>query len=99
MRVRIRPSALADLSDGHAFYEQPQTGIGAVFLESLLADIDSLAPCGGIHRQVHGARRLLAKKFPFAVCYDVVGGVVDVKAVLDCRRDPKWITTKLRAPR
>jgi hypothetical protein len=34
---------LDDLSDGHAFYEQPQTGLGAVFLESLLADIDSLA--------------------------------------------------------
>lgn len=88
-----------DLFDGHAFYEKQQAGLGAYFLDSLFADIDSLALYGGIHRQAHGAYRLLARTFPFAVYYDVLDDTAHVKAVLDCRSDPKWIRAKLRRAR
>lgn len=42
MNVRILPSAQNDLSDGFAFYEKQQSGLGAYFLDSLFSDIDSL---------------------------------------------------------
>lgn len=96
MRVRIRPSAEADLADGFAFYESQQAGLGGYFLDSLFADIDSLPLHGGIHRRIFGAHRLLSRVFPFAVYYDVIDDTAHVKAVLDCRRDPKWIRKKLR---
>lgn len=95
MNVRIRPSAQEDLADGFAFYESQQAGLGTYFLDSLFGDIDTLAQLGGIHRKVHGAHRLLARIFPFAIYYDVIDNTAHVKAVLDCRRDPKWIRQKL----
>ena len=67
MKIQILPSAQEDLSEGFSFYEKQQPGLGAYFLDSLFADIDSLALHGGIHRRVHGAHRLLARTFPFAV--------------------------------
>ena len=96
MNVRIRPSALADLAAGHAFYEKQELGLGGYFLDSLFTDIDSLALYAGIHRRVFGAHRLLGRTFPFAVYYDVIGDTAHVKAVQDCRRDPKSIRARLR---
>jgi hypothetical protein len=43
VKVRILPSAQDDLSEGFAFYEKQQPGLGAYFLDSLFADIESLA--------------------------------------------------------
>jgi len=96
VKVRILPSAQGDLSKGFAFYEKQQQGLGAYFLDSLFADIDSLTLYGGVHRQVHGSYRLLGRVFPFAVYYAINDNTADVKAVLDCRRDPQWIKRQLR---
>lgn len=96
MKVRIRPSAEEDLAEGFAFYESQQAGLGAYFRDSLFSDIDTLAQLGGIHRKAHGAHRLLSRIFPFAVYYDVIDDTAHVKAVLDCRRDPKWIRRRVR---
>jgi plasmid stabilization system protein ParE len=53
-----------------------------------MADIESLRLYAGIHASHFGYQRLLAKRFPFAIYYRVVKDVVQVWAVLDCRRDP-----------
>jgi len=42
MKIRILSSASQDLIDGYRFYEMQAEGIGAYFLDSLYADIDSL---------------------------------------------------------
>ena len=96
MKIEILPSARDDLAEGFVFYEKQQSGLGTYFLDSLFADIDSLAIHAGIHRRVFGAHRLLARTFPFAVYYDVAGNSARIKAVLDCRRDPAWIRRKFR---
>lgn len=73
MQVRIARSAERDLLDGFAFYERQQEGIGAYFLDSLFADVDSLVLYGGIHAKPDGRlHRTLAKRFPFAIYYDLV---------------------------
>jgi plasmid stabilization system protein ParE len=95
MRVHILDDAKADLLDGFKFYEEQSPGLGEYFLDSLFADIDSLQIYGGIHEHTCGYQRLLAKRFPFAVYYRVEKGVVRVRAVLDCRRDPAWIRKRL----
>ena len=96
MKIELLPSAREDLAAGFVFYEKQSPGLGSYFLNSLFADIDSLAIHGGIHRQVFGSHRLLGRTFPFAVYYEIVADTARVKAVLDCRRDPKWIMKKLR---
>lgn len=97
MRVSIVRSAETDLLEGFAFYEAQQAGIGDYFLDSLFADIDALALYGGIHPKPDGRlHRTLAKRFPFAIYYDVQDDAVIVVAVLDCRQNPASITERLR---
>jgi plasmid stabilization system protein ParE len=96
MRLVILPSARNDLAEGFGFYERQQEGLGGYFLESLFSDIDSLRLYAGIHLKVFGNHRLLSKRFPYAIYYAQESGTVFVKAVLDCRRDPKFHRQKLR---
>ena len=96
MRVEITELAEKDIEQGYLFYEQQQSGLGTYFLDALYSDIDSLRFYGGIHLKLWGYRRLLSKRFPFAVYYRVTGGTVLVMAVLDCRRNPSWIRKKLK---
>ena len=97
MQVRIARSAETDLLEGYAFYEQQHAGIGEYFLDSLFADIDALALFAGIHPKPDGRlHRTLAKRFPFAVYYEVRDDIGTVVAVLDCRQNPASITQRLQ---
>ena len=95
MRVRILDPAERDLENGYRFYEKQSPGLGSYFLDSLYSDIDSLAYFGGIHSVVFTFHRLLSKRFPFGVYYEIVEDIVLVTAVLDCRRNPNWIRERL----
>ena len=95
MRVRILAAAEKYLEDGYRFYERQSPGLGSYFLDSLYSDIDSLTYFAGIHRLVFGYHRLLSKRFPFAVYYQIAEDIGVVKAVLDCRRNPSWIRERL----
>jgi plasmid stabilization system protein ParE len=90
MNLRILSSAFNDLADGRDFYERHGEGLGGYFLDSLFSDIDSLALYAGIHRKVFGFHRLLSRRFPYAIYYQVekVDTVV-VLRVLDCRQNPR----------
>ena len=96
MKIRILASVSRDLIEGYRFYEKQAAGIGAYFLDSLYSDIDSLMISAGMH-SVHFGKyhRLLSKRFPFAIYYRIEDQSVLVYAVLDCRRNPAWIRTKL----
>jgi hypothetical protein len=67
MKLRILDSALADLDRGRQFYERQGEGLGAYFLDSLFAEIESLLWYAGIHRKVFGFHRLIARRFPYGV--------------------------------
>ena len=67
MKIKILPSALADLDRGRIFYARQSESIGDYFLDALFSDIDSLELYAGTHMKVFDFHRLLAKRFPFAV--------------------------------
>jgi plasmid stabilization system protein ParE len=96
MKIRILRSALEDLAAGREFYDRQREGVGGYFFDSLFTEIDSLVLYAGIHRMQFGHHRLLAKRFPYAVYYRVVGGEAVVYRVLDCRQDPKLIRHALQ---
>lgn len=97
MKIRVLGAAGRDLIEGYRFYEKQAEGVGTYFLDSLYADIDSLVVSAGIHSLHFGKfHRLLSKRFPFAVYYRVEEQTVLVYAVLDCRRSPAWIRSRLR---
>jgi len=95
MNVKILDEAEQDLRDGFAFYESQQSGLGDYFLNTLFADIDSLKIYAGIHVKIFGHHRMLSSRFPYAVYYTLCEGTVFVAAVLDCRRNPLRMKTRL----
>jgi len=96
VRVQVLDEATADLADGYRFYERQAEGLGEYFLDSLWSDINSLRLYGGVHAVHCGYHRLLSKRFPFAIYYRVEDRMARVRAVLDCRRDPDWISERLK---
>ncbi len=95
MKVKILESATEDLVKGYDFYENLNKGLGNYFLDTLFSDIDSLQLYGGIHQKYFGYRRMLSKRFPFAIYYKVAEDTVIVYAILDCRQNPETIKKKL----
>ena len=96
MKIDILDEAEADLIEGYHFYEAQDAGLGSYFLDSLFSDIDSLLIHAGVHAVVFEYRRCLSKRFPFAVYYSVDGELIFVHGVLDCRRNPTWIRSRLK---
>jgi plasmid stabilization system protein ParE len=95
VKIEILDAAESDLAEGFHFYERQHVGLGWYFLDSLFSDIDSLLLFAGVHQLAFGYYRCLAKRFPFAVYYSIVGNTIQVLAVLDCRRHPSWIRERL----
>src|SRR5665213_2635577 len=96
MQLRILPSAISDLDAGRAFYAPHGDELGDYFLDSLFADIDSLALYPGVHMKLWGFHRMLARRFPYAIYYKVDSNVCTIWRVLDCRRSPRRVRRALR---
>jgi plasmid stabilization system protein ParE len=96
MKIRLLSSAKQDLRDGFNFYEEKESGLGAYFLESLYSDVDSLRIFAGVH-EIHFKKyyRALSKRFPYAIYYTESDNVIEAHAIIDCRRNPVWIKSKL----
>lgn len=96
MQIRLTSAAEHDLQDGFLFYEMQQQTLGSYFLDSVYADIDSLILYAGVHAKPLGRfHRALAKRFPFAIYYEVADQIVTVVAVLDCRQNPGTVKARL----
>jgi len=95
MRVELRAEARDDVAESAAFYDSQRDRLGDYFFECLMADLESLGSQAGIHEVAYGLHRKLCERFPFAIYYLVAESVIDVVAVLDCRRDPEAIARRL----
>ena len=96
MQIRLTGAAEQDLHDGFVFYEMQQQTLGSYFLDSVYADIDSLILYAGVHAKPLGRfHRALAKRFPFAIYYEISDQIVTVVAVLDCRQNPGTVKARL----
>jgi len=89
--VKVLAEVAKDLKDGKDFYDKKEPGVGDYFWDSILADIESLIIYAGIHNKKFGLYRMLAKRFPYAIYYEIKGKVAYVVAVLPMRRNPLWI--------
>jgi hypothetical protein len=94
--VVILKEVAGDLNDGKAFYDEREPGVGDYYWDSLLADIESLVVYAGIHCRVHGLYRMLARRFPYAIYYEIADDVAYVVALLPMRRSPEWVEKRLK---
>ncbi len=98
MKVReviVLKEATEDLEEGQLFYDRKEPGIGDYFFDSLISDLESLRLYAGIHSKRFGFHRMLSKRFPFAIYYEIEKDIAIVVAVLGMRRDPALIRGKL----
>ncbi len=91
MNIRILRSARLTVADGIRFYERQEAGLGAYFFSSIMSDLRSLSIYAGVHQKYNDSYyRMVCTKFPYSIYYQKEGSNVNVYAVLDDRRDPKW---------
>ena len=90
--VRFRSEAAQDVVEAFSWYESQRPGLGAQFeaavdhAVSLLRRLPQAGPV--VHREV---RRILLRRFPYAVYYLLNQDVIDVLAVMHMHRDPsRW---------
>lgn len=95
MNVELRDEARDDLVDGAVFYGKQSNGLDEYFLKCLREDVEKLKSTGGIHEKYDGFHRSLSERFPYAIYYLISEELVDVVAILDCRRDPETINARL----
>ena len=91
-RARFHPEAEAELLAAAEFYEVQAPGLGLDLLEELERVVARAveAPAVGAP-YVAGTRRLLARRFPYAVVYrERPGEPVEVVAVAHLRRRPYY---------
>ena len=94
--VVVLAEVAGDLNEGRAFYDRQEPGVGDYFWDSLVTDIESLMIYAGIHTRKHGVYRMLARRFPYGIYYEIADDVAYIVAVLPMRRSPAWIQRKLR---
>ena len=85
--VRLTALAEFDLVEAQDFYAPH----GAWVLAHFMGGLCGLARTAGIHPLHFGHHRMGVPHFPFSVYYDIVGGDVLVKAVLDDHFGPERI--------
>jgi hypothetical protein len=72
--VRFRPEAAADVRAGHAWYDSQRVGLGAKFEAALDADLVLLRqPPSAFPVVSANLRRVLLRRFPYAVYFRIVG--------------------------
>lgn len=86
-RVRVRPEAELDLLVAAGWYETQRPGLGAEFIEELSLVVASLAENALLYADLfEGVRRVFARRFPYAVSFQIVDGEVIVISILHMHR-------------
>ncbi|MGI8619511.1 MAG: type II toxin-antitoxin system RelE/ParE family toxin [Gemmatimonadaceae bacterium] len=89
-RLRFTQATSADIADAYSWYEAQQAGLGEEFRAelnlafTLLSEFSEAGPA--VH---HNLRRLLLRRFPYAVYYRVVESGIEVRGCLHLHRDPR----------
>ena len=86
-----------DIYESQAFYEEQSQNLGVYFYDSIIVDLDALKFYAGIHQKYFGFYRMITKRFPYAIYYEIEDDLVVVHAVLHTRKDLKSIENRLNS--
>jgi hypothetical protein len=85
-----------DIYSSQKFYEKQSPNLGIYFYDSIIVDLYALKFYAGIHQKYFGFYRMITKRFPYTIYYDIEDDLVIVHAVLHTRRDLSFIEDRLR---
>jgi plasmid stabilization system protein ParE len=89
-RLVAEPRVDLDVATAYQWYENEKRGLGAEFLDQLLATYERIAASPRQYQGLRsGIRRALLRRFPYGVYCAVEGNLVVVLAVVHVNRDPE----------
>ena len=90
MKYRFASSALQELREAVAYYEDAENGLGGQFLDEIEAATERiLAVPEGWRMLSKRTRCCRTHRFPFGLIYQIRPEEILILAVMDLRRDPK----------
>lgn len=91
-RLIIRPEAVAEVAEATGWYEQRERGLGRDFLRAFRAAAATLRRNPLLYQIVAAdARRVVLRRFPYSIFFEVHGSDVVVLACFHESRDPaEW---------
>jgi plasmid stabilization system protein ParE len=92
LRLVFRPQAEAELIEARDWYESQRAGLGQVFTDTVDQAVASIIASPLAHPRVdEEARRLVVRRFPFAIYFRVLTDELVVLAVMHGRQQPqRW---------
>jgi plasmid stabilization system protein ParE len=89
-RLVIRPEADAEVAEAARWYDSQERGLGREFLRSFRAATALLRRNPFQYQKVTmESRRVLLRRFPYSVFYEVHGNEVVILACFNTGRDPQ----------
>ena len=89
LMVRFLPEALEDLLETQRWYASREAHLGQAFAEAIATAVERIAQDPATFPCVHGpVRRLVVRRFPYAVYFREVGDELVVLAIHG-RQDPR----------
>jgi plasmid stabilization system protein ParE len=91
------PAAQRDVAEIHDYYESHGEGLGGDFLlrvEAAVAHAAEWPESCPIVMDVF--RRILTRRFPYALFYEIAGASIWVHAVFHCARNPRTVRERLQ---
>jgi len=95
--LRFLPQVEEDVLAAHAWYERKSPGVGEEFLRTFYACAAEIPRHPLLYRRIHrDFRRLLLRRFPYAIYFRIKNSEVIVFGVFHCARDPHRVKKRLR---
>ena len=95
-RVNIQPGAIADADIAAAWYEGQRSGLGIEFILEFDAAIERAAEYPESYEILYrGVRRVLLRRFPYAMYFVVENAIVEVFAVIHQHQEPSTWKSKI----
>ncbi|HVF23609.1 MAG TPA: type II toxin-antitoxin system RelE/ParE family toxin [Pyrinomonadaceae bacterium] len=99
MLIRFTPEADAELTEAREWYSHQRAGLDAEFMhcidEALLRVVRNPQSFPVVYRDL---RRVVVRRFPFAIFYDLTSEQIHVTAVFHSRRNSElWQSRVIRA--
>lgn len=89
LKLILRPEAEADALEAYRWYSEQLPGLGEEFLAEIDRALETIRANPEAHPKLHREfRRVLTRRFPYALFYAVRGDRIVVFAILHTARDP-----------
>ena len=89
--LKIHPAAFDELIAAGQFYQAKRTGLGEDFLEQIQSGFYSIQERPEMWPEfIPGFRRLILKRFPFAIIYQLKEDYIEIIGIMHLNRQPGY---------